>query len=374
MADRQLLPDAPEEPPGLDRIRGWLRKPRPRLRAVWLWLRWLGRGIAGGAGWVGRNALPAARGMGRIAAGGARVARAAAHIGRSAGKVGASLGEMGSGMSAAGGRFGRIGSALSNAGGRVRRFGRGLRRTGRGAAEGLDSVSVLGRRLESDAPLGPPPAQELPPPAPEEPESGSPPVEPPRPPRTRKTASSAPASSAPLPTPPEPAQPEPPPEAEGSGKPPAGAARKAAAKRKRSSPPPAPPRAKESDAPPKVRDEPPKARDEPPKARDAAPKASPAPPETPPSDASADALPEALRTRIAALGKRPRKQALRSLILDICRVREWTTATELAAILGVGRRSLSTRHIAPMADAGLLERRYPDNPTNPAQAYRAPAP
>lgn len=354
MADRQLLPDAPEEPPGLDRIRGWLRRPRPRLRAVWLWLRWLGRGIAGGAGWVGRNALPAARGMGRIAAGGARVARAAAHIGRSAGKVGASLGEMGSGMSAAGGRFGRIGSALSNAGGRVRRFGRGLRRTGRGAAEGLDSVSALGRRLDSDAPLGPPPTEELPPPPPEEPESESPPVERPRPPRTRKTASSATAPSAPPPTPPEPAQPEPPPEAERSVKPAAGVARKPAAKRKRkrSSPPPAPDSAKETDA---------------------APKAPPAPPETPPSDASADALPEALLTRIAALGKRPRKQALRSLILDICRVREWTTATELAAILGVGRRSLSTRHITPMADAGLLERRYPDNPTNPAQAYRAPA-
>lgn len=361
MADRQLLQNPPEEPPGLDRIRGWLRRPRPRLRAVWLWLRWLGRGIAGGAGWVGRNALPAARGMGRIAAGGARVARAAAHIGRSAGKVGASLGEMGSGMSAAGGRFGRIGSALSNAGGRVRRFGRGLRRTGRGAAEGLDSVSALGGRLESDAPLGPPPAEELPPPAPEEPESASPPVEPPRTPRTRKTASSATAPSAPPPTPPEPAQPEPPAEAERPAKPAAGAARKAAAKRKRkrSSPPPAPAPAKETDAPPKARDEP--------------PKAPPAPPETPPSEAAADALPEALLTRIAALGKRPRKQALRSLILDICRVREWTTATELAAILGVGRRSLSTRHIAPMADAGLLERRYPDNPTNPAQAYRAPA-
>lgn len=363
MADRQLLPDAPEEPPGLDRIRGWLRRPRPRLRAVWLWLRWLGRGIAGGAGWVGRNALPAARGMGRIAAGGARVARAAAHIGRSAGKVGASLGEMGSGMSAAGGRFGRIGSALSNAGGRVRRFGRGLRRTGRGAADGLDSVSALGRRLDSDAPLGPPPAEELPPPAPEEPESGSPPVERPRPPRTRKTASSATASPAPPATPP-----EPPPEADRPGKPPAGAARKAASKRKRkrSSPPPPPAPAKETDAPAKS---PPALSKTPP----AAPKAPPAPPETPPSDASADALPEALLTRIAALGKRPRKQALRSLILDICRVREWTTATELAAILGVGRRSLSTRHIAPMADAGLLERRYPDNPTNPAQAYRAPA-
>lgn len=355
MADRRLLPDTPEEPPGLDRVRGWLRRPRPRLRAVWLWLRWLGRGIAGGAGWVGRNALPAARGMGRIAAGGARVARAAAHIGRSAGKVGASLGEMGSGMSAAGGRFGRIGSALSNAGGRVRRFGRGLRRTGRGAAEGLDSVSALGRRLDSDAPLGPPPAEELPPPAPEEPKSSPPLVEPPRAPRTRKTASSSTASPAPPATPPEPKQPEPPPEAERPVKPAAGVARKPAAKRKRkrSSPPPAPDSAKETDAPPK---------------------APPAPPETPPSDASADALPEALLTRIAALGKRPRKQALRSLILDICRAREWTTATELAAILGVGRRSLSTRHIAPMADAGLLERRYPDHPTNPAQAYRAPAP
>ena len=149
--------------------------------------------------------------------------------------------------------------------------------------------------------------------------------------------------------PPEPKQPEP----ARSGRSASGAARKAPAKRKRSSPPPS--------------------RAAPAKESAAAPKTPPAPPETPPSGAPEDALPEALRARIGALGKRPRKQALRALILDIGRVREWTTAAELAAILGVGKRSLSTRHITPMADAGLLERRYPDHPTNPSQAYRTPA-
>ena len=35
------------------------------------------------------------------------------------------------------------------------------------------------------------------------------------------------------------------------------------------------------------------------------------------------------------------------------------------------QRNLSSRHLAPMVEAGQLARRYPDSPNHPAQAYRA---
>lgn len=31
----------PETPPGLDAIRAWVRKPRPWLHGVWLWIAWI---------------------------------------------------------------------------------------------------------------------------------------------------------------------------------------------------------------------------------------------------------------------------------------------------------------------------------------------
>ena len=104
------------------------------------------------------------------------------------------------------------------------------------------------------------------------------------------------------------------------------------------------------------------------------PTASPRPdPQAPPG------LPEDLAStfgpRIRALGRRPRKPVLRALILDLCSFHDWTRPAELARWLGVDRRSLVRRHLGPMTAAGLLERRYPDAPRSPRQAYRtAPAP
>ena len=58
----------------------------------------------------------------------------------------------------------------------------------------------------------------------------------------------------------------------------------------------------------------------------------------------------------------------------MCAVREWTTPAELADWLGLSRRNLTGRHLGPMTDQGLLERRYPNRKRHRDQAYRTPPP
>ena len=72
----------------------------------------------------------------------------------------------------------------------------------------------------------------------------------------------------------------------------------------------------------------------------------------------------------AAVGPRPHPEALRALILDICRHRDWTTPAELARWFDMHRRSLANRYIRPLLEAGMLERQFPDSPNTPKQAYR----
>ena len=85
-------------------------------------------------------------------------------------------------------------------------------------------------------------------------------------------------------------------------------------------------------------------------------------------------LPEDVQRTLDELGSRPRKERLRAVIEAICAARAWTTPGEIARFLGFSQRNLSGRHLTPMVEAGRLERRYPDNPTHPEQAYRANSP
>ena len=71
------------------------------------------------------------------------------------------------------------------------------------------------------------------------------------------------------------------------------------------------------------------------------------------------------------LSQRPGRDILQPLIFDICRVREWTTAGELAGWLSVHRGMLVHRHLRPLLEAGVLELEYPDRPNSRHQAYRA---
>ena len=81
-------------------------------------------------------------------------------------------------------------------------------------------------------------------------------------------------------------------------------------------------------------------------------------------------LPEVFVRSAAAVGPRPHPEAVRALILDICRHRDWTTPAELARWFDMHRRSLANRYIRPLLEASLLERQFPDSPNTPKQAYR----
>ena len=79
-------------------------------------------------------------------------------------------------------------------------------------------------------------------------------------------------------------------------------------------------------------------------------------------------LAPSLLEAIAALGVRPRKEPLRQVIAQLC-AGHWRTPAWLADQLKMEAGNLSNRHLAPMVRDGNLERRYPETPTHPEQAY-----
>lgn len=82
------------------------------------------------------------------------------------------------------------------------------------------------------------------------------------------------------------------------------------------------------------------------------------------------ALPAKLQQAVERLGGRPAPEDLREIILALGRLRWWTPA-ELARVLARKKPAhLTEKHLTPLVQEGLLERRYPDNPAHPQQAYR----
>jgi ATP-dependent DNA helicase RecG len=79
-------------------------------------------------------------------------------------------------------------------------------------------------------------------------------------------------------------------------------------------------------------------------------------------------LAPSLLEAIAGLGVRPRKEPLRQVIAQLC-AGNWRTPAWLADQLKMEAGNLSERHLAPMVRDGTLERRYPESPTHPEQAY-----
>jgi ATP-dependent DNA helicase RecG len=73
---------------------------------------------------------------------------------------------------------------------------------------------------------------------------------------------------------------------------------------------------------------------------------------------------------IAGLGSRPRKERLRAVMTQIC-ANHWRSPSWLGNQLRIDPSKLTERHLGPMVKQGLLERRYPDQPTHAEQAYRA---
>ena len=367
-----------EEPPGLDRVRRWLAPVGRVLRGVWLWVRWLAVRFYALCRWIGW-----------FAARSARVARVTAAVADRVGSFGARLEGTGRDWSRAEGRLGRFGERMARRGGRFREGGSHLAdllRSAAGIGEAIgEPEAATGRREEEGGEriglgIGRPRLPRPPEPAPareggaaEQPPSSRPPE------RHRSPAepasAMAPASSAAPASPTEPASsaaPASPTEPASSAGPASPASPASLAEPAAPALPPsvtvgggsAP--ADALPAPTAEADQ--IAPDSPPGVREA----------PPPSAAGRSPLPDdfpiQVRAEVESLGKRPRKDDLRRVILLVCAIREWTTPAELADWLGASLRNLSTRHLGPMTEEGLLERRYPNRIQRRDQAYRAARP
>lgn len=295
--------------------------------------------VADSARWLYRNRR-------RIAAGVRRFGEVLVAILKTAARVGAVLVRMGEALARleeqrAAKPVGPGRRRAARAGAGLSRFGRRLDRYGRGLLPVADGIEDIGEHLEDAAPGDStplPPA--LPDPTPSAAPSRAPERTPdPAPPRVET------APSAPVPSPPPAAPPATPPAAPDAA-------------------PAAEPAAPEPPAPRPMAAE----------RRPPAPESAPAPPKTPRAPVADDptaALPEGLNARLRGLGRRPSRATLETLIVDICRARGWCTTGELAAILDRDSRSLNRTYLKPMADAGRLVRRHPDQPRHPDQAFSA---
>jgi len=328
-ASRSIFDPPEETPPGLDAIRAWLRKPRPRLRGLWIWIRLILSGIAGGFRFLKKH-WPAARdGIHKFAAESEKLARGAVKIGHAAQDVG---GGIVGGTRAFRGPDGKVRGAIA----KVRKLGRGVREFGGRMIEGGTgfgtAFSGIGRltgfrREERTVGLGllDPPAEA----DADEPESEVPETPGrllPRPPRRNRPAG-------------------------GSNN----QGRRAAPRPKLVADTPTPPK----DLPT------PDTPDRKPTPTGGAKKQA-----EPFEGLPREFIPQAKAVRI----RPPDAEGLRILILEICRRRDWTTPKQLAGWFEMHRRSLSSRHIRPLVKAGLLERKFPNSPNTPKQAYRTRRP
>lgn len=83
-------------------------------------------------------------------------------------------------------------------------------------------------------------------------------------------------------------------------------------------------------------------------------------------------LPDGLKARIAATGMRPRKEILRSLIVDVC---QWqpSSSREIASILGKqDHKKILRNHLTPMVAEGVLAYTIPAMENHPEQRYTLP--
>jgi ATP-dependent DNA helicase RecG len=82
-------------------------------------------------------------------------------------------------------------------------------------------------------------------------------------------------------------------------------------------------------------------------------------------------IPDELRQRIQAIGKKPRQSVTRELLRELCALRPYS-ALELCQILGRSdARELTRSHLKPLREAGVLTLLYPESEKHPHQAYQA---
>lgn len=336
----------PEEPLGLDLIRGWLAKPRPRLRGLWLWAPYLAKGIRKGYRWLRANGGPALRKTAETLRKTARLAQAlrdAAEGLRARLERTFPPGSRGREVAAhlAGGSRLLLQSALVLVG-----IGREADRITRVFPGGR----VPGKPLPK--PKMPPPGAGSAPPAetsgrskPDEPDASTgagpavrnEPADSPGPPAgghpSAPSGAGSPASEAPRPEPPQSESPQPEtsqPEPSGEDPPASGSAGSATAD----------------------------------------PSPVPGLPPGPRADALAK-LPKDLRGQILRLGKRPRKAKLRYTVWRILNERGASTSDDLGLLLEMDPDNLVRRHLSPLVEEGAVQRTVPERINHPKQAYRS---
>ena len=337
-ADRDPLDDTP---PGLDAIRAWIRKPHPWLRGVWLWIRWIGAGVANAYRFLGKHAGPAAKRLGEIASKGERLSRAATRAGNAVREIGGGFARGAQALGVPEKRIEKASARLAGLGGAVRRFGGRVAAGGGAAAQVFGGVGRLARAFGGNGSTG---LGLLDPPGEREPKRQPPPKPPPENSDSRPIPSLTPGQDVPQ----RPNKPN-----------------------SRRTPSLTPghdaPQRPDSPVPPQAPD------------RDPAPSGPPAASKTTPAAAASarsapdrlEGLPEVFVPHVNSLRERTRRNVLWPLIFDICSWREWTTPAELARWLSMHQHSLTKRHLGPMTKEGLLELRYPDKRSSPKQAYRA---
>ena len=296
----------PETPPGLDAIRAWLRKPRPWLRGVRLWVVWILSGPPEAWRWLRKHGPRIAKSLRRLAAEGTVTRRVLERVGHL-------LRETAVKLDAAFKAFRDPRGESPGATGELDQLGETFRRLGERVTLGARIVGIVVsalNRLAGFLPEGP----------------AAPPVPAPEPARTPRPKT-PPPSLPPGDSPKEPPRKPPSPDAPETHGPTPGAT--------------------ETDP--------------------RAPAAIPGPVDW---ETRLKGLPPILHKWVRDLGPRPRRESLHALILKICSLREWTTSEDLARFLDMHQSSLVQRHLSALVEAGLLELKYPDKPRHHRQAYR----
>ena len=354
-SNRPWLFQAPEEPPpGLEAIRSWLRKPRPRLRR---WMGWIPQILSGFAdAWdVTKEKGPSAgKWIGRAAKKAEPAARAAAKLGQGIRKVGVRISETASAFRAREGKRREAEANVRKAGDTAQRYGNWIAAFAGVAETAFSVLSGLAELFKPDPPIQvnlreSDEPDDVPDDAPA-PDGRMLPRPPPK-----RLPEVVPDEAPPVPAPREDLKPDDHPAAAPAE-------------------PPHRPAAPDDDAPVRAPARPPR---QPAADPDPAPapharteNRPPSPARQPKPDDRLKGLPKVLHPRVRALGERASREVLYPLILDICHMREWTTAKQLAGWVSMHQRSLVHRHLGPMVDAGLLVLQFPDSPRSPRQAYR----
>ena len=314
----------PDEPLGLSLIRGWLAKPRPRLRGLWLWVPYLANGVREGYGWLRKNSGPALR---RTAETLRKTARLAQALRGAAERLRVRLertfppGSRGREVAAhlAGGSRLLLQSALVLVG-----IGREAERLSvytpeRGRGERPPESK---RQLPGNGPDADPETSGRPEPDKQDATTGAGPA-----------VRDEPADSSGSPEPPQLESPQP----------------------------------ETSESEPSGEDPPASG-----SAESAPADSSPVPgvPPGPRAEALAK-LSKDLCGQILRLGKRPRKAMLRYTIWRILNERGASTSDDLGLLLEMDPDNLVKRHLSPLVEEGAVERTIPERINHPKQAYRS---